>query len=157
AFAPLAAELHPELTTRERVALQTRPQQCTTCHGVINPLGYTLEPFDAIGRYRDQANAKPIDAPRAYETRTAALVPLAGARDLANFLAGSEEVQDAFVEHLFEYLVKQPVRAYGPRTLTNLRHTFAAENYNIRRLEVEIIAASLAQKSEVRDQKSEGG
>src|SRR5439155_21611092 len=52
AFTPLPAELHPELTTRERVALQTKPQQCQSCHEVINPLGFTLENFDAVGRYR---------------------------------------------------------------------------------------------------------
>jgi len=50
AFTPLPAELHPELTTRERVALQTRPQHCQSCHEVINPLGFTLENFDAVGR-----------------------------------------------------------------------------------------------------------
>ena len=35
-----------------------------------------------------------------------------GARELAAFLAGSEETHDAFVEQLFHYLVKQPIRAY---------------------------------------------
>src|SRR5262249_57841888 len=50
AFTPLAAELHPELTTRERVALQTKPQACQSCPGVINPLGFTLENFDRLRR-----------------------------------------------------------------------------------------------------------
>src|SRR5262249_11643899 len=40
AFTPLPAESHPELTTRERVTLQTRPQACVVCHGMINPLGF---------------------------------------------------------------------------------------------------------------------
>src|SRR5262249_34367495 len=61
AFTPLPAEAHPELTTRERVALQTRPQACVVCHGMINPLGFTLENFDAIGRLREQERGKPID------------------------------------------------------------------------------------------------
>ena len=53
---PLAPELHPELTTRERVTLQTSPASCTTCHGMINPLGFALENFDAVGRYRKAEN-----------------------------------------------------------------------------------------------------
>ena len=36
-------DLHPSLTTRERVTLQTSPPPCITCHGIINPLGFALE------------------------------------------------------------------------------------------------------------------
>jgi hypothetical protein len=142
AFTPLPADLHPDLTTRERVALQTRPQACLACHGMINPLGFTLEHFDAIGRYRDKEKGKPIDATGSYQTRTGEVVKFAGVRDLAAFLAGSEEVHEAFVEQLFHYLVKQPIRAYGPWTLSDLCQAFADNRYNIRKLLVEIMAVS---------------
>ena len=49
-----------------------------------------------------------------------------GARSLAAFLAGSEETHSAFVEQLFHYLVKQPIRAFGSQELTELRDFFAA-------------------------------
>ncbi len=140
AFTPLPAELHPELTTRERVALQTRPQQCQSCHEVINPLGFTLENFDAVGRYRDQEKGRPIDARGAFETRTGEQVKFAGVRDLATFLAGSEDAQDAFIERLFHCLVKQPVRAFGPRAPAELRNFFVKNHYSIRKLMVEMIA-----------------
>ena len=52
AVTPLAADLHPKLTTRQRVTLQTNSTSCMNCHGIINPLGFTLEHFDAVGRYR---------------------------------------------------------------------------------------------------------
>jgi hypothetical protein len=140
AFTPLPAELHPELSTRERVALQTKPQQCQTCHEVINPLGFTLENFDAVGRYRDQEKGRPIDATGAFETRTGEQVKFAGVRDLANFLASSEDAQDAFIERLFHCLIKQPTRAFGPRTPAELRSSFVKNHYNIRKLMVEIMA-----------------
>ena len=60
------------------------------------------------------------------------------ARDLAQFLAASEEVRQAFVERLFQNLVKQPIRAYGPRTLPDLTHRFAEKAYNMKDLVVEI-------------------
>ena len=50
AIAPLSAHIHPDLTTRERVALQTKASACQTCHAMINPLGFALEEYDAIGR-----------------------------------------------------------------------------------------------------------
>jgi hypothetical protein len=71
AFAPLAESLHPDLTTRERVALQTKPAMCQACDGIINPLGYTLENFDAVGRFRDKDNGRPVDASGLYQTRAA--------------------------------------------------------------------------------------
>jgi hypothetical protein len=142
AFAPLAAELHPTMTTRERVALQTRPQTCQTCHGMINPLGFTFENFDAVGRYRAVDNGKPVDAHGAYQTRAGQTVAFDGPRDLATFLAGSEEVHTAFVEQLFQNLVKQPVRAYGLQRPQELRQTFAAQGFAIRKLVVEIMASS---------------
>jgi cytochrome c553 len=140
AFTPLAPDLHPQLTTRERVMLQTSPQACSVCHGMINPLGFTLEHFDAIGRHRDTENGKPIDATGVYQTRSGEVVRFASVRELAGYLAGSEETQEAFVEHLFHYLVKQPVRAFGPQTLADLRRSFAANRYSVRKLMVDIVA-----------------
>ena len=62
AFAPLAAELAPTLTTRERVVLQTKESNCLVCHGIINPLGFTLEHFDAVSQFTDKDNGKPVDS-----------------------------------------------------------------------------------------------
>ena len=121
AVAPLAPDLHPGLTTRERVLMQTKPQTCQSCHAVINPLGFTLEHFDAVGRYRDKERGRPINATGTYQTRSGAPVKLTGVRDLAKFLAGSEEVHEAFVEQMFHHVVRQPIRAYGARQLPELR------------------------------------
>jgi Protein of unknown function (DUF1592)/Protein of unknown function (DUF1588)/PA14 domain/Protein of unknown function (DUF1595)/Cytochrome C oxidase, cbb3-type, subunit III len=147
AFAPLPEDLHPTLTTRERVTLQTRAQACQSCHAVINPLGFTLEHFDAVGRYRDKDNGKPVDASGTYETRAGKAVTFHEARDLAIFLADSSDVHEAFAEQLFHHLVKQPVRAYGPDTLAELRQSFAQSGFNIRKLAVQIaIVATLPPK-----------
>jgi hypothetical protein len=57
---------------------------------------------------------------------------------LALFLADSVEVHQAFSEQLFQYLVKQPVQAYGPNGLEELTRTFAAKQFNMQELAVEI-------------------
>ena len=134
AFTPLAPELHPKLSTRERVALQTSPQACVACHGIVNPLGFTLERFDAIGRVREEERGKPVDASGGYHARDGRDVTFAGAADLARFLADSPEAHAAFVAQAFHHFVKQPARAYGPDTLDELGKTFATNRYNIRTL-----------------------
>jgi cytochrome c5 len=142
AVAPLAADLHPDLSTRQRVMLQTKPESCQSCHGMINPLGFTLEHYDAIGRYRDREKGRPIDATGSYETRAGNRVEFDGIAPLAAFLAASEETHTAFVQQLFHYLVKQPIRAFGRQALPDLRRTFAANDYNIRKLMIEIVVSS---------------
>lgn len=142
AVAPLAADLHAGLTTRERVALQTKPEACQMCHAMINPLGFTLEHFDAIGRYRGEEHGKPIDATGTYLTPAGDVVQFAGVRDLAAYLARSEETHAAFVDQFFHYLVKQPIRAYGSRERQCLQQAFAKNDYSIRKLAVEIIATA---------------
>ena len=142
AVAPLAPDLHPSLTTRERVIVQTKPESCQSCHGMINPLGFTLEHFDAVGRYRKDEKGRPIDATGSYETRTGETVKFGGIQDLAVFLTQSEETHAAIVQQLFHHLVKQPVRAYGPKALLDLRRFFAAHEFSLRKLMVEIMATS---------------
>src|SRR5262249_34583865 len=131
AVAPLPPDLHPKLTTRERVTLQTRPSACVSCHGIINPLGFTLENFDAVGRFRTKEKDSQIDATGWYQTRQGKTVKVSGARELAAFLADSPEAQAAFVEQLFHHLVQQSVRAYGDETLEQLRRSFVANKYDV--------------------------
>lgn len=138
AVAPLAPDLHADLTTRERVELQTQAEACQSCHNMINPLGFTLEHFDAVGRYRQEDQGKPIDATGTYFTRSGQEVKFGGVRDLAEFLAGSQETHQAFVEQLFHYTVKQPIQAYGPNVASDLTKKFLEQNCDIRKLLVEI-------------------
>jgi mono/diheme cytochrome c family protein len=142
AVAPLAADLHPSLTTRERVTLQTKPAACITCHGSINPLGFGLEHFDAVGRYRDQEKGATIDATGSYEKPSGGVIGFDGAKALAAALASSEETHAAFIAQLFHHLVKQPIRAFGPSAAAELKKSFAQHDFSMRRLMVDIMAAS---------------
>lgn len=148
AVAPLAPELAPELTTRERVLVQTEPAQCQTCHVLINNLGFTLEHFDAVGRFRQHDSGRPIDATGGYVATDGADERLSGARDLAEFLADCEDVHRSFVVQLFEYMTNQPIAAYGADALRELLESFRDSGFNIRRLLIEIaVYAALADAS----------
>lgn len=148
AFTPLAPDLHPTLTTRERVTLQTKALACASCHGIMNPVGFTLENFDAVGRYRDKEKDKPIDASGSYETRTGTVATFTGAKELAKFLADSPEVPGVFAERLFQYLVKQPLRAYGATRPEQLQKWFSESGFDVRKLVVEVaVTAALTRQA----------
>lgn len=142
AVAPTAPELSPELTTRERVTVQTSPELCASCHRMINSAGFALENFDAVGRFRDRERERAIDATGQYEQRNGQLVRFNGARELAGFLARSEETRRSFVRQLFHHQVQQPILAYGPETIQRLSDLLEQGNFNIRRLQVEIAVIS---------------
>lgn len=142
AVAPLPAELHADLSTRQRVALQTQPEACQGCHAMINPLGFTLENFDAIGRYRELEKNHPVDATGSYLTQAGAIEKFQGVKDIANFIATSDESHTAFVKQLFHHTVKQSIFAYGPTELATLEQDFKKSNFNIRQLLSEIVATS---------------
>jgi hypothetical protein len=146
AFTPLAADVHPKLTTRERVSLQTSPAACAGCHGIMNPLGFSLEHFDAVGRYRETEGEKPIDATGGYETRAGNTAKFAGAKELAKFLAESKETEYAFAQQAFHFFAKQPVRAYGLAKPEELLKTFVDNDYNVRKLVVEIAVGTALTK-----------
>ncbi len=50
------------LTGRERLAEHRLNPACKSCHNLIDPVGFSLEKFDAIGRWREVEAGKPIDA-----------------------------------------------------------------------------------------------
>lgn len=142
AVAPLAPDLHASLTTRERVLLQTEAEACQACHSMINALGFSLENFDAVGRLREKEKGKPVLTNGTYITRTGETIKFQGAEELAKYLVSSDETHTAFVEQLFHYFVKQPVRAHGADASTRLKQSFAGAGFNIRNLLVEIVAES---------------
>lgn len=50
------------LPIRERLAEHRKNPSCASCHNVMDPVGFALENFDAVGRWRTAEERQPIDA-----------------------------------------------------------------------------------------------
>jgi hypothetical protein len=48
-------------TLRERLEEHRRDPVCASCHSRIDPLGFALENYDVLGRWRTEDSGKPID------------------------------------------------------------------------------------------------
>ena len=148
AIAPTAPDLHPDLTTRERVELQTKASFCQSCHAMINPLGFTLEGYDAIGRRRTEEKGKSVNTVGSYQTKTGDDQAFGGAKELSQFLATSEEAQIAFADQMFHYYVKQSLKAHSAEAISAIRSAFGGDQRSMQRLLVEIaVQASLTEPS----------
>lgn len=128
----------PSLTMREKVTLLTDKPQCMGCHATINPLGFSLEKFDAAGRFRLEDNRKPVDATAEYQTADGRTMILRGPRDVARHAAESPDARRGFVRQLFQHTVQQSPGAYGADSLQRLDESFERSGCNIRKLMVEI-------------------
>ncbi len=138
AIAFMDDKFDPSFTMREKVSELTAKPACMACHVTINPLGFSFERFDAVGRVRTLDNNKPVNATAEYTTTDGTVLKLEGARDVAKHAAESAAGQAGFVRNLFHAMVKQPPAAYSPETLNQLTEQFRKDQFHIRHLAVEV-------------------
>jgi hypothetical protein len=131
-------EFAKDLTMREKVTQLTRDSNCMACHSLINPLGFALEHYDAVGRWRTTEDDKPLDTKSEYTTESGETIEVESARDIATLALSSESAHRAFIIQLFQHLTKQVPGAYGPTVIEQMRAEFAADNFHIQNLMVRI-------------------
>jgi len=92
-------------TNRERITSITGPGTCgESCHGgIINPIGFAFEAYDAIGRVRADDNGFPIDDSATYLTADGTPVSFDGALELADALAEIEAPHRCYSTRLLEF------------------------------------------------------
>ncbi len=94
---------------RERLEQHRRNPVCASCHATMDPLGFALEPFDAIGRWRTTEDGEPVDARGALIDGT----QIDGPGGLRDMLVGR---QDEFIrtvtEKLLTYAIGRGVAYY---------------------------------------------
>lgn len=157
AVEPLAEDVAADLSTRERVELQTKPDNCMGCHQVINPFGFALEKYDAIGRVRELERGRKVDAQVKVALPGRGEVSLNGARELAEYLVNQRETHRHFVRAVFQHAVQQSPEGYSPELLDELTDEFVSGQYNMRRLVVAIaLRTANARRSELGEAR-EGG
>lgn len=124
----------PTLTMREKVEHLTKTADCASCHSVINPFGFSLEHYDAVGRWRTTDNNKPVNALAEFDTDDGHTVKLTGPKDIADYTVSNPGAHKSFVRQLFFHTVKQTPLAFGVQTLDDLRAQFEANGFNIQKL-----------------------
>jgi hypothetical protein len=147
---PPAAD--PEATTRERYEAHTTQPACAGCHRVIDPLGFALEHFDGIGRWRDTENGKPIDATGTIVGLGDADIPVDGAVDMARVLAESGAVDRCFTQQLYYFANHKAADEADVLELERLTAGFKGAGGGFQELLVDIVVSP-----SFRTRRAEGG
>jgi hypothetical protein len=94
---------NPNQTTRERFAAHSASPSCASCHNLLDPIGFALENFDPIGRYRTMENSKPIDPSGTLVSAGDADGSFQNAVGLVTLLANSKTVAECFEHQVFRF------------------------------------------------------
>ncbi len=120
------------LTLRQRTELHRTNPVCANCHQILDPIGFGLEKFDAIGRWRDRdSNGQPIDS--------AGELPdghrFSGPRDLKVIIAArTGNVTRNLLERLMAYALGRKLEGYDEIVVDDLMEEIAADGYRMRSL-----------------------
>jgi hypothetical protein len=114
-------------TIRERLSEHRTNPTCSSCHGVIDPLGFALENFDVIGGWRsvDEAGA-PVDATGTTMSGTQ-VEGLRGLRTL--LLERREQFPRTVTEKLLAYALGRRVEHYDRSAIRSIVRDAASQDF----------------------------
>jgi hypothetical protein len=127
------------LTLRQRTELHRKDAACANCHKILDPIGFGLENFDAIGRWRDQDDSGgAIDAVGELPGGKRFASP----KELKAIIAGRrDELARNLTEKLLAYALCRQLEGYDQIVVDNLMETMAKDGYRMQTLITEIVAS----------------
>ena len=125
-------------TVRERLESHRGNPSCNSCHGVIDPLGFALENFDATGRWRDRDRhaGTDIDASGVMADGTALSGPVALREAIT---ARPEQFVQTFTEKLMTFGLGRKLEYTDMPAVREIVRESAVENYRFSSLVMNII------------------
>jgi hypothetical protein len=114
-------------TVRERLEQHRENPACAACHAPMDPLGFALENYDAVGKWRDTAEAgSPVDAAGSLPGGARFDGP-GGLRGL--LLERREQFVSALTEKLLAYAVGRGAKSYDRPAIRGVVRDAAADDY----------------------------
>jgi hypothetical protein len=122
----------PSMSTRDRFIAHREDPACAGCHQLMDPIGFGLENYDAIGMYRlEEENGQPVDA-RGELFETDQDGPFEGGTELSSRLSESEMVRRCVTEQWFRFTFGRTQSAEEECMLDDVYTAFEASDWDIR-------------------------
>lgn len=143
------------LTLRQRTELHRANPACMNCHKTIDPIGFGLENFDAIGRWRDKdENGGAIEA--------AGELPggkhFSSPKELKAIIAGRvDDFSRNLVERLLAYALCRRLAGHDETVVDDLMRDLAADGYRMRTLISGVVTSYPFTHRRVREERTARG
>jgi hypothetical protein len=127
------------LTLRQRTELHVSNPTCANCHKILDPIGFGLENFDAIGRWREEDDTGgPIDSTGELPGGKRFSAP----GELKAIIAGrKEEMGRNLTEKLLAYALCRQLEGYDEIVVDRLMETIAKDGYRMQTIVSEIVTS----------------
>jgi hypothetical protein len=141
-------------TVREIMEQHRANPTCNACHGVMDPLGFSLENFDTIGEYRamDKFTRTKIDTSGKLVDGTA----VNGPSDLRKaLLRHPEQFAQTFTEKMMTYALGRGVEYFDMPSVRKIVRDSGRDNYRFSSIVMGIVTAPAFQSNKIEPSVSE--
>jgi len=131
-------------TLRQRLEQHRSDPACASCHKLMDPLGFALENFDAVGQYRTRDGGEPIDA--SGELPGGKVVQ--GAAELQAVLVAQnrEQFVDCLAEKMLTYALGRGLEYYDKCAVDKIVERLQQSDLRFTMLLIEIVKSDPFQK-----------
>ena len=133
---------------RERMEQHRSNPVCASCHATMDPLGFALENFDAIGRWREDDEGAPIDSAITWRGTD---IDSPGTFREALLRQGEGELVQTITEKLLTYALGRGVDYLDAPTVRHIVRDAARDDYRWSSLVLGIVESTPFQQRIVRD------
>ena len=130
----------PAKTLRERVFQHSIQPNCHACHGVMDPLGFALQNFNAVGQYEvdDPETHTPIDSTSVLNDGT----KIAGPDDLRRVLAAQPlAFAESLTTELMSYALGRPVDYRDMPVVRRIARQAARDGYRFSSIVLQVVSS----------------
>lgn len=125
-------------TFRERLALHRENESCASCHALIDPVGFSLDHYDAVGRWRTYDGEHPIDASGTLPDGT----EVNGVEDLeSSLLENPEMFASCFTEKLMTFALGRFVTHDDASTIREIVQNAREDDFRISAIIQSVVAS----------------
>jgi hypothetical protein len=114
------------LSVRDRMEAHRKNPACASCHQRMDPLGFSLENFDGLGKWRSASDGAPIDAAATLPDGTQ-FQGLSGLRTL--LVSHPDDFARTFSEKLLSYAIGRVVEYHDLPAVRQIARESATQNY----------------------------
>ena len=148
-----AAEPGKTLTMREAMTQHRANPSCATCHARMDPIGFAMENFDAVGRWRDNDAGSPIDASGVFPDGTK-FTGIAGLKKV--LLEHPDQFVNTVASKLLMYAIGRNLQYYDQPAVRAVVARASQSNYTFESLIEGVVESEPFQMREASQQQSAG-
>jgi hypothetical protein len=131
-------------TLRERIQLHAANETCASCHAKFDPMGYALESFDGVGKWRTEDNGQPLDTKGKLLTGES----FEGVVELKEVLLKNKKdlFTKCLIKKLMIYGLGRGLQYYDEVEVENILATTIKQNYKFSEIMLAIVNSTPFQK-----------